>query len=193
MDMSSKADIGIAGYAIRQSGAEKIMQGRPRPEYLHQMGGVERYHTCNVQNQSTADHTWRMMSLMYTLAPVHLCQDVQFMWALHFHDAPEKHLGDNPATAKWNHPNLTHAVWWAEKEFYEFMQLPTHHDLDDFKTGWFKGLDLLELCLWCYHVPRTIDATEVYNRGMKALVNLPYLPNEIEEYVANLLPTEINL
>lgn len=112
-------------------------------------GYIERLHAVpHHQSYSVAHHSWNMLILLHELFP-DPGPSKRLMLAITFHDVAERWMGDVPTTAKWSSPELKAAIDKLEKDINDRLGLT--HKLNENEKAWLKGLDLLELFLYCQH------------------------------------------
>jgi len=141
---------------------------------LWEGGLTRRLHTVlHLQHYDVAQHSWRMAALLFALHPN---PSQKLLWAVLFHDVPERWVGDMPAPAKWN--GLGDALEKAEHKIAK--KLDIDFDLEWEEVLWLKGLDILELFLFCEDEVRlgNLHLVEVRRRCMEFLGNNS-IPDEI--------------
>lgn len=111
-------------------------------------GAVKRMHTRTIHGEYTvAQHCYNVVTLLLTLhpdPPLHLIK--MALW----HDSAELELGDLPATAKWNHTELSNAYHATEdKVMREHFGLGADmNEMSGQDQQWLKALDMIEFWLW---------------------------------------------
>lgn len=115
---------------------------------LRASGNVQRCHTNQHHGSYTvAEHVGHAVCLLLALHPD---PSVELVRAVAFHDHPELWSGDVPAPAKRRVPELARLLEALEEQYYSHHPLaafPAH--LDENGWRWLKGVDYLELYLWC--------------------------------------------
>lgn len=110
-------------------------------------GTVARFHALpNVPAYNVAEHSYGVVSLLLLLHPN---PSLNLIRACQFHDLPERWLGDLPATAKWDNPELADAYNKAEIDLFGRLGMLKMVELDEDELQWLRVLDTLELYLWC--------------------------------------------
>jgi len=112
-------------------------------------GHVERLHTRpHHLPYSIAQHSWGMAVLLYHLWPGKNPPSHQLVMSCLEHDLPEYQVGDVPRHTKERWPDLTSMLEKAER--VTAAEMGVHiHSLSDAERDWLRGLDLLELYLFC--------------------------------------------
>lgn len=147
-------------------------------------GQVERFHALpNVPKYTVAEHCYGVVSLLLLLHPN---PSLNLIRACQFHDLPERWLGDLPAPAKWDYPELALAYGYAERDVFNQLELSDVIALDGEELIWLKVLDVLELFQW---------SAELLEAGHKTLAPCAAacmerldgisMPDELAEYWAN--------
>lgn len=110
-------------------------------------GQVERFHALpNIPKYNVAEHCYGVVSLLLLLHPN---PSLNLIRACQFHDLPERWLGDLPATAKWDYPELALAYGYAERDVFNALEMSDMIALDGEELIWVQVLDVLELFQWC--------------------------------------------
>ena len=104
-----------------------------------------RYHTVAMQSerQTVGAHSYAVSVLIDQLWPD---SSKQLIMAALYHDVPEIILGDIPATAKWEYPEIQEAFDKAEQKV--FKELGLIFVLTPEEQGRLKMADMLELVLY---------------------------------------------
>lgn len=114
-------------------------------------GKIVRCHTIGEDTDkgyNVGNHCYNALSLLLTLNPSASSELVKtVLW----HDTSELWLGDLPATAKWNNPDLKEAYEKAEKTVDK--SLGIDYNLNDQEKLWLKTVDILELWMWTIEDP----------------------------------------
>jgi 5'-deoxynucleotidase YfbR-like HD superfamily hydrolase len=114
---------------------------------VREAGRIERLHTIpHHQRYTVGHHTWTMLVLLHELFP-EPGPSKRLMWAITFHDVPERWVGDVPTTIKWSSAELLAALDAVETEINE--RFGFQYKLNPQERNWLKALDLLELFLFC--------------------------------------------
>jgi len=112
-------------------------------------GTIKRCHTNQHHGAYTvAEHVGQAICLLLALHP-HPGPSVNLIRALAFHDHPELYTGDVPAPVKRREPRLSEMLHAIEQDFYEDHPVTKNSPLTDDEIRWLKGIDNLELYLWC--------------------------------------------
>ena len=108
---------------------------------------LTRYHTAPMQmeRQTVGAHSYAVSILIDQLWPD---SSKQLIMAALYHDVPEIILGDIPATAKWDYPELHQAFERAEKKVMEDLGL--NFVLTAEEKNRLKMADMLELVMYCH-------------------------------------------
>lgn len=110
--------------------------------YLREAGNVKRCHTKTIIGEySVAHHTWNMLGLLRVLNPK---ASTELIWAVTFHDCGERIVGDISYVFK---KRLNGSIDIFEEAILPHVGLNTF--LSKEEESWLKGLDLLELALFC--------------------------------------------
>jgi 5'-deoxynucleotidase YfbR-like HD superfamily hydrolase len=114
-------------------------------------GQTERAHTLpHHGSYSVAQHSAQALSLLFLLYPGE--PSVSLIKAVLWHDLPERELGDIPAQAKWYNSGLHEAYRQAESNVFAMRYPRAHFALNNLtpdEREWLRGVDYLELMLWC--------------------------------------------
>lgn len=108
---------------------------------------LTRYHTAPMQmeRQTVGAHSYAVSILIDQLWPD---SSKQLIMAALYHDVPEIILGDIPATAKWDYPELHQAFERAEKKVMDDLGL--NFVLTAEEKNRLKMADMLELVMYCH-------------------------------------------
>lgn len=108
---------------------------------------LTRYHTAPMQmeRQTVGAHSYAVSILIDQLWPD---SSKQLIMAALYHDVPELILGDIPATAKWDYPELHQAFERAEKKVMDDLGL--NFVLTAEEKNRLKMADMLELVMYCH-------------------------------------------
>lgn len=139
-------------------------------------GDVVRYHSVpHAPRQTVAEHSWRMLTLLFRLYPGRPTSGL--MWAIQFHDAAEIETGDIPSPTK----KLlnTDALQKMENAFMLRRGYPTSRALTPMEARWLKALDCLEGYLFC----KEHGLTTVRDRYRSFLNLNPNTPDEIQKFL----------
>jgi 5'-deoxynucleotidase YfbR-like HD superfamily hydrolase len=110
---------------------------------LRESGMTERLHVIpHHRHYDVAQHSWTMAALLFALHP---SPSQNLLWAVLFHDVPERWTGDIPWPAKQG--ELGDAI--EELEHKISKQLGLRFDLTREDVQWLEALDCLELLLYC--------------------------------------------
>lgn len=142
-------------------------------------GQVARFHALpNIPPYNVAEHTYGVTSLLLLLHPN---PSLNLIKAVHFHDLPERWLGDIPATAKWNNPELAVAYKLAEERVFNRLGFTEYAKLTKTEQVWLNACDTLELLQWC---------DEVIETGNTAVVDCAAACRNTLDSMKNELPSE---
>lgn len=159
----------------------KINKRNERIKLAREGSDVQRLHTQrHIGEYTVGQHSFNMLCtlrIMWPDAPLNL------VWAILEHDIPERLIGDSPAPAKWYgllNANIERILeQQINKEIFgNYLVSDIPGDL----FGWLKGLDILELYMWCK------DQNALGNSTVRNIIN------RIELFVENnqeIYPTEI--
>ena len=113
---------------------------------LREGGMTQRLHTIPThRHYDVAQHSWTMAALLFALHPD---PSRELIYSCLFHDVAERWVGDTPAPAKWwIAPDLGTALKKAEEKIGDILGI--NFALDDRDRAWLRGLDILELYLYC--------------------------------------------
>lgn len=115
-----------------------------RVAFLREAGEVRRCHTTPLSREYTVGlHSYNAVNLLLLLHPA---PSLNLVRALMWHDAPERLLGDLPATAKWASIDLTTAYEALEARIAGHFGIQVL--LTDEEREWVNAMDSLELYLW---------------------------------------------
>jgi 5'-deoxynucleotidase YfbR-like HD superfamily hydrolase len=113
---------------------------------------------------------------------LHPAPSMELVMACLRHDVHERWLGDVPAPVKWNNADLRQALWALENRINDTMKLSVNLKSNEDRT-WLKGLDALELFLFCQ------DELRMGNRNVQEVANTchklifsPPTPKEIQAW-----------
>lgn len=130
--------------------AEELNRAAARPlltriAATREAGTVRRCHIVPHHGQyNIAQHSYGAASLLLLLHP---CPSRELVKAVLWHDVGERWLGDMPAPAKWDNPELGRVYEEAEQKLLERLGLA--QKLTDEELNWLKAVDTLDLWLWC--------------------------------------------
>lgn len=117
-------------------------------KFTREAADVSRFHINVIHGEySVGHHSFNMLTMLRLLYPD---PPIELVWAVIEHDMPERLTGDIPAPAKWF--NIVDNIKLAqlEQEINEMIFGEAYeHSLSAEGTAWLKGLDLLELYLFC--------------------------------------------
>lgn len=140
------------------------MNNHERILYTRQAGYVDRCHTHRIIGTYTvAQHSFNMLTLLKILHPN---PSQNLIWKIIGHDLPELWTGDIPHTVK----QLSNSIK-EELEIFEnniFTIIGFESDIDNEEEKWLKGLDMLELFLFCY------EQEKLGNKSLKNLMDRIY-------------------
>jgi len=117
-------------------------------KFSREAAAVRRCHTLPIIGEYiVGGHSYNMLTMLRLLHPD---PPIRLVWAIQEHDVPERLTGDIPAPTKWfkivDKEHLTAAEMDINEQIFGWvaeLQL-TEEDLK-----WLKGLDILELYLFC--------------------------------------------
>lgn len=110
--------------------------------YFRESGNVRRCHTKTIIGEySVAHHSWHMLGLLRFLHPN---PTKELIWAIAFHDCAERIVGDISYIFK---KRLNGVIDNFEESILRYLDLSTFLSRED--ESWLKGLDILELALFC--------------------------------------------
>ncbi len=152
-----------------------------RVKFCREGAAVTRLHTIShLSTYNNGNHTFNMLAMLRLMNPL---AGLNLVWAIIEHDMPERLTGDFPAPAKWWGLVDKDRLTLIEMEInVEVFGQDTVQTLDGSELGWLKGLDILELYLFCK------DEIELGNKSIIVMMN------RIERYIEcirDLLPHEI--
>ena len=130
--------------------------------------GVSRFHTMpTIGHQSVAEHSYGVAMLVIWLTDG--AASANLMKAALYHDLPEHFLGDIPAPAKWDYPDLKAAAYRVEEQVHQ--RAGTALELDQTESDLLKIADMLELICYCAEQLRlgNRNAYTVFLRGVTYL------------------------
>lgn len=108
-------------------------------------GAVRRCHAIPHNSlYNVAQHSYGAVSLLLLLNPE---PSIQLIKAMQWHDVGERWLGDMPSPGKRLDPDL--AEHYDRVEGQILRKLKLFPQLTSWEYEWLKGLDILELWLWC--------------------------------------------
>lgn len=115
-------------------------------QQIREGGHVQRCHVVpHVGSYSVAEHSWQAAVLYLCLCPD---PNPVVTQAILLHDTQERWVGDAPAPAKWDFVALGRQYMIAESQARRALCLP-QYDFTEEDHWWCKGVDVLELYLWC--------------------------------------------
>lgn len=157
-------------------------------ELLHQTlslrasGHVRRWHTLSHLGQQTvAEHSAQALTILFMLHPA---PSVNLIKTVLFHDHAERYVGDVPAPVLYANEEYRAVYDEMEMSFFQ-NEMPFVYDaiadLNDEDRLWAKGVDILELILWCEDqiMLGNQHAKIVGARGKKYLREKRGMPDEI--------------
>ena len=130
--------------------------------------GVSRFHTMpTIGHQSVAEHSYGVVMLVIWLTDG--AASANLMKAALYHDLPEHFLGDIPAPAKWDYPDLKEAAHRVEEQVHK--RAGTELELTTAEHNLLKIADMLELICYCAEQLRlgNRNAQVVFRRGVAYL------------------------
>ncbi len=114
---------------------------------LRESGAVKRGHTMSFGGDYTVGkHSYDAVSMLLVLHPA---PSLDLIRCLMWHDAAERWLGDLPAPAKWQFPELKAAYEEAENTVLRARYGVDMSVLTDDDRLWLEGIDRLEFIMWC--------------------------------------------
>lgn len=127
---------------------------------------ILRYHTSPIQSerQTVGAHSYAVSVLVDQLWPD---ASKQVILAALYHDVPELILGDIPATAKWDYPELKKAFEKAEAKVMKDLQL--EFNLSPEEKRMLKMADMLELVLYSSRHLHLQDMEAIMESGISYL------------------------
>lgn len=158
---------------------------------MREAASVRRCHTAFVIGEyNIGYHTFNMLAMLRYLYPD--CRQ-ELIWAIIEHDIPERLTGDIPAPAKWHGllDNSNYADFEARFTVWLFGD-DYSAALTDNEKGWLKGLDLLELYLWCLDQISlgNVNAAVMKRRAYEHMAKQPNIPVQIREQFAQASRTD---
>ena len=127
--------------------AQELLSSRLRTRLAatREAGTVRRCHIVPHHGQyNIAQHSYGAVSLVLLLHPN---PSVSLIKAVQWHDVAERWLGDVPAPAKWDNPELGEVYERTEAQLLN--RLGLFAQLTAEEQAWLKAVDTLELWLWC--------------------------------------------
>jgi 5'-deoxynucleotidase YfbR-like HD superfamily hydrolase len=122
------------------------MNAHDRAKVLREAGAVERCHTIpHHGSYSVGLHSFNAVNLLLCLHPN---PSMDLVKALLWHDAPERWIGDTPATALWSSDAFNESYLALEHMCLDRAGLLIQ--LTDEDERWLRAIDKLELLLWTF-------------------------------------------
>lgn len=154
------------------------------------LGYVKRFHVVpHHSKQTIGEHSAQVLNLLFMLHPD---PSIHLVWAVLYHDAPERVTGDAPATAKRHSKLLKDALDALEIDFFEsFPKLEkSQTKLSENDKAWAHALDVLELWLWCYDeiMMGSQHASVLLKRVDNYLKTDSNIPEEILDFIERAKP-----
>lgn len=117
-------------------------------KFTREAADVSRCHTLRVIGEyRVGGHSFNMLAMLRLLYPD---APIELVWAIIEHDVPERLTGDIPAPAKWFNVVDDAALAQMERDINEMVFGEAYeHQLSAEGTAWLRGLDILELYLFC--------------------------------------------
>lgn len=117
-------------------------------KFLRGGASVRRCHTFpHLGEYLVGYHSFNMLAMLRALRPD---APVALIWAIVEHDLPERFTGDIPSPALWaGVVDRDHLNTVEEAILNRYLGGPSFKALSDDDKKWLKGLDHLELYLWC--------------------------------------------
>lgn len=148
---------------------------------LRRAGRVQRCHGIPYHGSySVAEHTYQMLNLLMSLCPK---PSKALIEAILYHDSAELEIGDTPRPAKTRFPDLGKAVAKAEEVVNSELSVMQDKLLPS-ELAWLRGLDLLELAMWC------LDQLDMGNKNVMPVLDRCHdaiqeqeMPEEIREFL----------
>ena len=117
-------------------------------KFTREAAAVRRCHTLPIiGTYEVGGHSYNMLSMLRLLHPD---PPIRLVWAIQEHDIPERLTGDIPAPTKWfkivDKAHLTQAEISINDSVFGWV---AELKLTDEDLKWLKGLDILELYLFC--------------------------------------------
>lgn len=156
-----------------------------RIKMLREAADVQRLHTKRTIGEYTnGHHTFGMLALLRLLWPE---APMSLVWAIIEHDLPERLIGDTPSPAIHfggfiDKEKLVEAEESILAEIFEYHFFPGLEGQDLLQYQWLKGLDLLDLFLFCKDQKRL---------GSKNLLQIEHRCMEVFKGRAGDFPKEI--
>ena len=124
-------------------------------------GGVRRWHTIRDLNQTTAEHSWGVATI---ISLCHPNPSADLLRAALLHDCHEKMFGDIPSPIKDRWPEVKAAEDHAEVLFFHDLGLVSPYDhLSASDLAWLDWADKLE----AYYFLLSQSGQEVYDMRLK--------------------------
>lgn len=147
---------------------------------LLEAGMVERFHcTPHHSPYSVAVHSWNMAVLLYSIYPGEPSRDL--VRAVLLHDVAERWTGDVPYPMKHGIGGkvFNASLSQAERQVREAIGMPDR-PLAQSEYHWLKGLDVLELLMFCHHEV-AMGNTHVEQALVECfrILQEPWIPTEI--------------
>lgn len=152
---------------------------------LREAADVQRLHTKRtIGEYSNGYHTFGMLALLRLLYPD---APKELIWAIVEHDLPERLIGDIPSPAIHHGGFIDKDYMWEAEESVLNGIFGTHYfshlkTTDPVSYSWLKGLDLLELFLFCKDQKRL---------GSKNLLQIEHRCMEVFKFRAADFPKEV--
>jgi len=127
----------------------KLLTNQERVKFLREASDVQRLHTIRtIGEYSNGQHSFNTLAILRLLRPD---ASTSLIWAIVEHDIPERLIGDVPSPALHHVYGLSKlAVSEAEGDIIsEVLGIDSLSELSEDDYKWLKGLDLLELYLYC--------------------------------------------
>jgi hypothetical protein len=117
-------------------------------KFAREGAAVKRCHTLPIVGEyQVGSHSFNMLSLLRILHPA---PSIHLIWAILEHDIPERLTGDIPAPSKETGIVKRDILAFIEQDInQEIFGFSAENSLDDEEIMWLKGLDILELFLFC--------------------------------------------
>lgn len=141
-------------------------------KFTREAAAIRRCHTLRIIGEySVGEHTFNMLSMLRILKPD---ASSNLIWAIVEHDLPERLTGDIPSPVKWYGAIDREKLRDLEQQIIEELMGTDHGKaITQEEDTWLKGLDILELYLFC--------KDQIYMGNM----NLERMRSRIENYVKN--------
>src|SRR5690606_17115019 len=147
----------VAHQTNEQRAASKHAQGDSKMKSsviealsLRASGHTTRWHTIHhLKRQTVSEHSAQALNLLLIL---HENPTVDLIKAVLWHDSAERVVGDLPAPALRGNPRLREEYKSAEACFFSTHDTPYRAflSLSAEDQAWLRGVDILELYLWCH-------------------------------------------